>query len=158
MKRFALLFLAACGGSDTTTDAGTDAHAETTASSDAATDGATSASSAASPSTACNASGLYIATSAGTLTCGSPLSTQLVKPYLQLRLPSTTAGTYTVSSDCAQGGNVVEAMYDDAQGTHDAVSGTVTIATLGASDVTGSYDLDFGTTKLKTSFDALYCP
>jgi len=176
MKRFFLVVFAfACGSSNTPGDAGTDSGVDSGIDSGAgadvsaadvvvetSTDAGTDASNAnndiaASASSACNSSGLYVATSANAITCGSPISTQLVKPYLQLRLPSKAAGTYDVASDCGQGGNVVEAMYDDAQGTHDAVSGTVVLTNAGAT-VSGSYDLDFGTTKLKASFDAPYCP
>jgi len=173
MKRFILVVFAfACGSSNTPNDAGgtdsgvdsgIDSGADVSAadvvvetSTDAGTD-ASNANIAASASSACNSSGLYIATSANAITCGSPISTQLVKPYLQLRLPSKAAGTYDVASDCGQGGNVVEATFDDAQGTHDAVSGSVVLTNAGAT-VSGSYDLDFGTTKLKASFDAPYCP
>lgn len=155
MKRlFACLFVLACGSTTTShDDAGIDASAADAPKSDAAA----SSNVAASASSACNSNGLYIATSGSTIACGSPISTQLVKPYLQLRLPSTASATYDVTSDCGQGGNVVEAVYDDAQGTHDAVSGSVTLTNVGAT-VSGSYDLDFGTTKLQASFDASYCP
>jgi len=117
--------------------------------------------------TVCGPSGLYLGISGSSLSpCSAPLSSNLKKPYLQIRTSQASPGTYFHGGDSCRsapaGSQAFYATLDrDGSSTLDSMSGSVTIDAADGSMVFGSFEIAFGGPTsdgiLKGSFAARAC-